>query len=377
MNWKYRILLVLLALAVGLDACRKYDPNEPSENEKTPCEIFHDSPNGVNVSFDLARVPYPTLSQYGFFVDTISNLHPNTGVLPYDVITPLFSDYAKKKRFIWMPCGESAQYINDREVVNFPEGTVMIKNFYYDNVQPSGNRKIIETRLIYKKNGEWKFADYVWNDEQTEATFDLNGSYQDIQWMDTEGVTHSVNYRVPSEAECKTCHKIVDVSTPIGPKPQNLNKSITYEDGVSNQLAKWAAVGYLSPNYPSSIETVADWTDETQSLENRWRAYVDMNCAHCHREGSHCSYRPLRLAWSETSNPENMGVCITPQENVPGSPQLTKIIARGSINRSMAHFRLSTTNEQFRMPFLGRSVVHEEAITLLQQYINSLTTPCP
>jgi uncharacterized repeat protein (TIGR03806 family) len=377
MKWRYRILLIAVSLMLGLDACRKYDPKEPSENENTPCENFHYNPSGFNVSFDLARVPYSTLSEYAFFVDTISNLHPNAGVLPYDVITPLFSDYAKKKRFIWMPCGTSAQYTSDREVVDFPEGTVMIKNFYYDNVQPSGNRKIIETRLIYKKNGEWKFADYVWNDEQTEATYDLNGSYQDIEWMDTNGEIHSVNYRIPSEAECKTCHKIVDVATPIGPKPQNLNKSINYEDGASNQLAKWAAVGYLNADYPSSIETVVDWTDVNQSVENRWRAYVDMNCAHCHREGSHCSYRPLRLAWSETANPDNLGVCITPQENVPGAPQLTKIIARGSINRSMMHFRLNTTQTEYRMPLLGRSVVHEEAITLLEDYINSLTTPCP
>ena len=102
-----------------------------------------------------------------------------------------------------------------------------------------------------------------------------------------------------------------------------------------------------------------------------------MNCSHCHREGSHCDYRPLRLAWSETTNPDNLGVCIQPQEVIPTQPQLTHVIARSVINRSMMYYRLNTTAEQERMPLLGRSVVHEEAIALLEAYINSLTPTCP
>lgn len=369
MRWKSRIISTALLVMVALVACKK-DDEQPDAEEPDPLPE-------TGVRFVLNEVPYPKLSDYRFFVDTMVQLQPNERVLPYDVITPLFSDYAKKKRFIWMPEGSGAQYINDREVVDFPDGTVMIKSFYYDNVQPLGNRKVIETRLIYKKNGEWKFADYIWNEEQTEAVYDAEGAYQDIEWIDEEGQSHAVNYRIPSEVECYTCHKFNDTATPIGPKPQNLNKSIVYEDGIKNQLQKWTEVGYLSSNYPSDIETVVDWTDETQTLENRWRAYVDMNCSHCHREGSHCDYRPLRLAWSETANPDNLGVCIPPQEVIPTQPQLLYVIARGNVNRSMMRHRLNTNIEQERMPLLGRTVVHEEAITLLEAYINSLSPTCP
>ena len=35
---------------------------------------------------------------------------PNAGVLPYDLVTPLFSDYAHKLRTVWMPAGQSAKY---------------------------------------------------------------------------------------------------------------------------------------------------------------------------------------------------------------------------------------------------------------------------
>ena len=369
MRLKGRIIIFLLLIMAALVACRK--------DEETPDPQDTDTTPETSVRFNLSEVPYPRLSDYRFFVDTMVHLHPNSGVLPYDVITPLFSDYAKKKRFIWMPSGESAQYVSDREVLDFPNGTVMIKNFYYDNVQPLGERKVIETRLIYKKNNEWKFADYIWNDEQTEAVYDSAGAYKMIEWIDANGTLRSVNYRIPSEVECYTCHKFNSTSTPIGPKPQNLNKVISYDDGLANQLQKWTEVGYLNGNYPSAIETVVDWTDETQTLENRWRAYVDMNCSHCHREGSHCDYRPLRLAWSETTNPDNLGVCVQPQEAIPSQPQLTHVIARSVINRSMMYYRLNTTAEQERMPLLGRTVVHEEAIALLEAYINSLTPTCP
>ena len=51
------------------------------------------------VTVDLLQVPYPTLSEYGFFNDTLSELKPTTGVLPYEPISSLFSNYAQKIAF--------------------------------------------------------------------------------------------------------------------------------------------------------------------------------------------------------------------------------------------------------------------------------------
>ena len=90
---------------------------------------------------------------------------------------PLFTDYVHKLRYVWMPAGSKASYVSDGEVFDFPEGAVIIKNFYYDNVQPGNTRRILETRLMIKKYGAWIFADYVWNDDQTEAMYNLSGSY--------------------------------------------------------------------------------------------------------------------------------------------------------------------------------------------------------
>lgn len=366
MNLRLFSISLVLILFCTL-ACKKDKEESPvPENPQNPA---------TDVNFNLDQVPFNNLSEYRFFTGEMKNLSPNDRIIPYDVITPLFSDYAKKKKFIWMPPGTSASYNGDHQPLNFPNGTVLIKTFYYDNVSPDNTRKIIETRLIYKKDDAWHFAEYAWNDDQTEASLYMDGQNKTIEWWDENDLLQTVNYRLPSEQECLTCHKNYDNATPIGLKPQNLNRDYPYNEGSQNQLNKWISLGYLENNLPPEINTVIDWTDLSQSLEDRVRAYVDMNCAHCHHPGGHCDYRPLRLSWEETTAEVNLGICVNPEEFV--NPQLTKIISRGIPNRSMMFFRLNTTGEQYRMPLLGRTVIHQEAVDLLEEYISSLEPNCP
>lgn len=325
-----------------------------------------------NVVFDIDQVPYDTLSEYNFFDGDLKDLIPTFGVIPYEPISGLFTDYAHKKRFIWMPNNTSASYINDHEVLDFPEGTVILKSFYYDNVQPSGDTKIIETRMMIRKSSEWVFANYIWNEDQTEANFDLNESYvNDLEFIEN-GVTRIINYKIPAESDCFTCHKKAGINAIIAPKPQNLNRDYNFSDGTSNQLQKLVDIGYLD-NKPATINTVVKWDDPSQPLDLRVRSYLDINCAHCHSDLRHCDYRPLRLAFDESDNDTNLGICVVPDEEFA---PYSRIIQPGNIARSMMHFRLSTNQEQYRMPLLGRTIVHEEAVELIEEWINSLTTVC-
>ena len=325
------------------------------------------------VSVDLTQVPYAKLSDYGFFTSPMKNQVPVDGVLPYELASSLFTDYALKKRFVWMPQGNKATYSGDHEILEFPIGSVLIKTFYYNNVQPNDETKILETRIMILKSTGWIFAEYVWNDEQTEAYLDMDGSYKNISWQQG-GVTKSTNYRIPSETECMTCHKDNNQPIPIGTKPQNMNFDYAYSDGTSNQLSKWIQAGFLENNLPSSIVSSIDYMDESYPLRLRLRSYLDINCAHCHRENSHCSYRPLRLAFSETINSQNMGICIVPDEQISSQAQLIEIIVPGNVQKSMMHFRLNSTAENNRMPLLGRTIVHEEGVQLLKDFINSIST---
>ncbi|AXG75123.1 hypothetical protein DVK85_13135 [Flavobacterium arcticum] len=326
------------------------------------------------VVVDISAVPYTKLSEYKFYEGDLKNMEPAYKVLPYDLNSALFTDYAHKKRFIWMPEGEKATYNGDETILDFPTRTVIIKNFYYENVLPDNSTRIIETRLMIKKDSGWIFADYVWNDEQTEAYLDLEGSFTDISWIEN-GVEKSSTYRIPSESECLTCHKNGNAPIPIGPKPQNMNKMFNYSDGTANQLSKWIEEGYLQDNLPAEITSTIDWTDISQPLELRVRSYMDINCAHCHAEGAHCDYMPMRLAFSETTKAINMGVCVEPFEFI--STSYPHIIAKQKIENSVMYYRLSTTNESERMPMLGRSIVHEEGLQLFGDWINNMDGTCP
>lgn len=357
---KITLLLLPALLSALLFSCKKDKPEIP---DIPP-------PPDTGVSVDLSQVPYPNLSDYRFFEGEMKNQNPVSGVLPYEPITPLFTDYAKKSRFVWMPSGVKANYVDDDKILDLPVGSVIVKTFYYDNVLPNDVTKIMETRLMIRKSTGWIFAEYVWNEEQTEAVLDMDGSYQNISWMQN-GTQMSANYRFPSGTECLICHKFNTNPIPIGIKPQHLNKSLQYADGEMNQLQKWVSVGYLNGPIPNDILTVVDYKDESKPLRDRLRSYLDMNCAHCHAENSHCDYRPMRLAFSETALSVNMGLCVTPDEFIEAS--LINIITPGNVSKSMMHFRLASTEESNRMPLLGRSLVHQEGVDLLTQYIQSIS----
>ena len=352
-----------LSLSIGFYSCASddnYIPN-PEPEQISP------------VIFDITEVPYQALSEYNFFEGDIKNLNPVYGVLPYDLNSALFSDYAKKKRFVWMPDNVNAEYVNDYSSLDFPTGAVLIKNFYFENVQPDNNTKILETRLMIKKESEWEFANYVWNESQTEATLTSDGSFVELDWIQN-GSNQTVNYRIPARAECFTCHNKFGTPVPIGPKPQNINRDYNFSDGSQNQLEKWTEQGYLLDDLPSSIITTVDWTDDSEPLELRARSYIDINCAHCHSEESYCEYRPMRFAFNENNNLENMGVCVEPDTNIDDN--LTHIIAPNSPQESVVYFRISSIEEQYRMPLLGRTLQHREGVQLIENYINSLINEC-
>jgi uncharacterized repeat protein (TIGR03806 family) len=342
------------------------------------------------VVVDLTQVPYPKLSDYHFFEGDIKLQIPSLNVLPYAPASSLFSDYAYKKRFVWMPQGTKANFIADNQILELPIGAALIKTFYYDNVQPNNTMRIIETRVMIRKETDWIFADYVWNTEQTEAYLDLNGSNIALSWKDKNNSIKNVNYRIPNEVQCNVCHKYKETINneyfekhePIGIKPQNLNFNYNFGSETKNQLTKWIETAYLENNFnlPSPQNTVVDYNDTSKPLELRVRSYVDINCSHCHYTNGHCDYRPMRFTFTETGLPNglgltNMGVCVNTQDIQDFPAALNKIITPGIPERSMLFYRLNTENENYRMPLHGRTIIHQEGVQLIRDWITSLQ-PC-
>lgn len=332
----------------------------------------HSKPVPVKV---FLEEPFPEkLSDWSLFVG--SGLQPNRGVLPYDLNTPLFSDYAIKYRFVWMPPGTHAQYRDDT-VFDFPVGTIFAKSFAFPG---NGRREqLIETRLlVHGKNG-WVGLPYVWNESQTEAKLDLAADPVPVSYADHSGQKHAFTYYIPNANECKQCHENARVMLPIGPKARNLNKDYVYSDGAANQLARWTQMGYLqgAPS-PHAIPKAATWdVPQSGTLDERARAYLDNNCAHCHQPGAGAGYTGFDLRLTATSL-ESLGLCKSPNsagrvgnliyDLVPGKPEESILVAR-----------MESIRPKEMMPQIGRSVIHQEGLALIREWVRSLPTsgaPC-
>jgi uncharacterized repeat protein (TIGR03806 family) len=315
--------------------------------------------------------PFPQkLSDWHLFVGQGEELRPNQRLLPYDLNTPLFSDYAAKHRFIWMPQATSAQYRSD-QIFDFPIGTILVKSFGFPS--DAGREKLVETRLLVHGKDGWVGLAYVWNEKQTEATLDLVPDPVPIRYTDSAGTPHAFTYYIPNANECKQCHENSRVMLPIGPKARNLNKDYTYADGVANQLARWTQVGYLqgAPSLPQLAPKAARWdVPESGSLNERARAYLDNNCAHCHQPGATAGYTGFDLRLT-TTGPVALGVCRSPNsagrvgtliyDLVPGQPDESILVAR-----------MESTHPKEMMPQIGRTQVHREGVALVSEWVRSL-----
>lgn len=383
---KHYLLTALFLLAFGLYSCsgddEYLDLNSDVAGKKSG--VIIDAP----ITLDLSQVPLPKLSDYRFFIGELKDQRPGYQVIPYKPASDLFSDYAHKKRFVWMPKGTHATYAGSDNVFEFPVGAVLIKTFYYDNVQPGNVTRIIETRLLIKKyqatanDSGWKMYDYVWNEEQTEAYLDSDGNGIFVPITFTENnVTRSINYKIPASTECATCHKLNptqsangEIAIPIGPKPQNLNTVFNYGGMTKNQLLRWKQAGYLDNSLPplNAIYSTVDWRDTSKSLELRARSYIDINCAHCHRLGGHCDYTPMRFNFSNT-NLNEFGLCMVPTAQIEGGPY---VINGGRSAQSEMIIRMSSVEESVQMPIIGRTIQHQEGVQLMKDWIDSITTSC-
>lgn len=308
------------------------------------------------------------LSEYGFFQGKLSDLHPAGGVRNYELGTPLFTDYAVKDRFIVLPAGRSIRY-TPKGVLDFPDSTIIVKNFAYRNVD---HRKImIETRLLVKDpaDGTWKVMDYLWDSAQSDAVRHITGARLPITLLDDEGTAISTVYQVPNTNDCKRCHVNNDVLTPIGPKARNLN--FVRSGQTVNQLVQWAAQGSLS-GLPAidSVERLPDWKDSIHySVAQRARAYLDVNCAHCHTKGGDAYNTGLFLEYQQT-DPYHIGIMKSPVSAGGGAGGLNYDIVPGDAAHSILAYRMNSTEPGTAMPELARTIIHKEGVRLIMNWIN-------
>lgn len=317
-----------------------------------------------------------TLSEYGFFKGEMAAQVPADGVHPYSLNTPLFSDYAEKLRFIRLPEGTTATY-TDKEAFEFPVGTAIIKTFYYyhDARKPEKGRKLLETRLLIHTEDGWEAWPYHWNEDQTEAELEVAGDTKDIQWKDHNGKKQTLAYSMPNVNQCKGCHNQSGEIVPIGPSARQLNGPLRGDihgaGTIENQLAYWETKGLIH-DLPEKIPAIAVWDDPaTGSTEDRARAWLDINCAHCHNPDGPANTSGLFLE-IHREDPHVWGIFKAPVAAGRGSGGRQFDIHPGNADQSILYYRIDSDDPGVMMPELGRKMIHKEGVTLIKEWINEL-----
>ena len=324
-------------------------------------------PNSTDINIPAGR-GHDLLSSYNFFEGNIADLIPNAeaGVLPYDLNMSLFSDYALKKRFIYVPRGVSIPF-DTSGTLNLPVGAALIKHFYYEDA--NGAADYVETRLLIRKNNGWYPETYEWNDEQTDARRTVVGGTRSMSVF-INGQAEVVNYLIPNQNQCKNCHAENGKIAPIGPVIQNLNRDYEYSSGATNQLDRWIADGILASTSLSNIPSWPGMDHPTASLNNKARAYLAVNCASCHRLEGSAANSGFYLEYYNTDS-LSLGYWKTPVAAGSGSGGLQYVIKPGSADESILLFRMISDEVDERMPEIGRSLSHDAGIQLIRDWIDS------
>ncbi len=411
-----------LTLIAGIIACQsdekdKYvylsDSDDSFTFEKGDCNTQTDAVNWNALMTENC----PNLSDYNLFAESSDpTKNPNDGGMIYDLTTPLFTDYATKYRFIFVPEGEQIEY-NENEILNMPVGTVLTKTFTMptDTSMRDGNEYVIETRLLIHRPDGWVARPYLWDGaDAQDANLQIASAKVPVSTTHN-GEVKSFDYIVPSQASCLACHALQSTNSakvfmPIGPKARLLNRDFSYspedaaglgESVTMNQLSFMAERGILT-GLPSSeqVPSTPSFKDGDEAnlenltegeVEDLAKAYLDINCAHCHRaelsideiklnDGSNLdlSYRGaagstgLLLEYNRaySADASAFGACKTPVAG--GHVDYPYDVVPGRADLSYLAFRIETTEPRHKMPELGRVTTHDEGVALINTWINQL-----
>ncbi|MGC4094473.1 MAG: hypothetical protein QM756_42485 [Polyangiaceae bacterium] len=322
--------------------------------------------------------PHELLSQTGCF-DSARPTQFSSVVLPYEVMSPLWSDSADKARGMVLPPGgkirvldcattptECSQGTADSGRWIFPVGTVMIKNFSFDG-------KLVETRLFERfDETTWVGYSYAWNEAQSDATVvptartstTFNTGQRSIEWT------------FPARRECLKCHTVPGGST-LGPETAQMNRVV---DGV-NQIDHLSSLGLFekAPAKPYQAPLVTPYASQagtppaSATVEQRARSYLHANCAFCHRpdgEGPSFDAR-FGVAFADTH------MCNTPPDKGDLGVIGSSIVTPSKPDMSVLWLRIKAAGgDVARMPPIASVHPDVDGVKVVGDWISSLTS-CP
>lgn len=300
------------------------------------------------------------LSEFGFFSGE-GVTQPSGAMIGYSLRTPLFSDYAEKQRFLYLPQGLRVS-ADASGRLDFPVGSALVKTFGYG---AGAGFRPIETRVLLRRAGGWEALPYVWNADLSDAELKVAGTRLPMSVTRPDGRRVEISYAVPNKNQCKECHSSAGAVVPIGPIAANMNLSPAAARHLSSRI-DWSGTPGLGGgpiwNQPAS-----------GSLDQRARAYLSVNCAHCHNPQGSASNSGLFLNAAAASDRAATGIYKRPVAAGRGSGGHDFAIRPGHPDQSIMVHRMASTEPGVAMPEVGRSMVHEEGVALIREWISSLS----
>ena len=322
------------------------------------------------------------LSATGLFESTTEH-KVASGFLPYEVNLPVYWDGAKAERFMAIPEEEiiiqslpAGLHENDEAAIRstagldrwrVPTQSVLMQTLSLDD-------RRVETQVSIKDGGEWRYLSYRWNEKQTDA--DLVSEHGEEVELELSGGKQ--NWRFPARSECLTCHTQRGMFV-LGLTFAQLNRDNDYDNHggeTMNQLDAmrdlYSYVNNRKIPEPETLPVMPQPSDESVSLEDRARAYLHVNCAHCHREtglGGRASFELLNWLANERTGLING----RPLVGLPGiQANEARLVAPGDPDRSEI-FRRMTSVTVGKMPLLGNhNTIDKSGVELIRRWIESI-----
>jgi len=291
-------------------------------------------------------------------------------VLPYFINVPFWSDYADKRRWFVVPDAVSTMTWSRDGVWTYPNGTIWVKHFDLETTRGNpATAQRIETRLLVKNAAGSYGVSYRWNAAQTEATLVADGGQSFNIDVIEGGVPRMQNYRIPSRAECVTCHN-PGAGHALSFTTRQLNRIDDIHGFNGNQLHLLQQAGYFAnpPGSPNLLPRHVRADETNFPVEARVRSYLDVNCANCHAPGS--GLAPASFdARAHRTLAETLLINGTATQS--GNDPLNRLIVPGDTTHSIVLNRVAVTNGFTRMPPLGSNELDPSAIALLTEWIAS------
>lgn len=287
------------------------------------------------------------------------------GTLEYSPQYPLWSDGARKRRFVSIPQGESIDG-SDPDDWRFPAGTRFWKEFSF------GEK--VETRYLEKlSDGSYRFAAYVWDPQLGDAVLAPEGGVRKVHEIEP-GVSHDV----PARSDCRACHEgrtslvLGFNALQLSPDRDPLAPHAEPPPPGAVDLRGLVERGLLR-GFPSALLVTPPRIAEGSATARAARGYLFGNCSGCHNQRGPLA--SLGLDFDQPLGAPGPASSIGQPSHfqVPGAARSLRI-APGHPRQSAVWFRMSVRNAAQQMPPLGSQLVDRAGLNLVARYIAGAST---